>query len=355
MLAENKKSTQQILDQNQQTALVLDYHDKRISALENVNEQLKELRYKGNPTSEVKVDGIPKTCNTPIEELAQKILQVMNLSALCNDILNIREIKFKSQTSTSNNASTPEIAGLNSTRADKSIIIKFKSVEIKKHVLSCKRKHGPIKVSDLVEGGSSDNVLIFEMHPHIIYELRCMAKDICRSKNYKSPWIAEGTVFVRKDEESQIIPIIIEDDLAKIIWQPHEPCSPKNLININHSLHVAHINVNSLRAHLIDVENLLLNKKIDFLSISESWLTPDVPADIVKIDNYYFVRNDRGLESKQNAKTKQKYMQGGGVGFYVREGIKTKIILQSRINLQNEVEFLIAEFTLENNERILAA
>lgn len=91
------------------------------------------------------------------------------------------------------------------------------------------------------------------------------------------------------------------------------------------------------------------DKKIDVLSICETWLTPDLDDSCVTIPGYLLIRNDRGLESSK----KRVYIQGGGVAFYIRCDLNFKILLDSQIKEIDETEFIIVELSTANNERFL--
>lgn len=128
-------------------------------------------------------------------------------------------------------------------------------------------------------------------------------------------------------------------------------------------MRVAHINVNSLRDHLDVINNFILEKKIDVLSICETWLTPNLDDSVVQILGYKFARNDRGLQSRHtnNPSTSSKkgkgraYIQGGGVACYIRDGINFSMLKRSLNSDIDETEYLIIELCLQNDERFLFA
>lgn len=81
---------------------------------------------------------------------------------------------------------------------------------------------------------------------------------------------------------------------------------PKKGVNI------AHININSLRNKLNEVENLLYNNNVYILAISETHLDPTYEDSMLLIQGYNIYRKDRN-----------KY--GGGVAFYIKESLPVKI------------------------------
>ena len=83
---------------------------------------------------------------------------------------------------------------------------------------------------------------------------------------------------------------------------------------------VAHLNVRSLktREYLIQVRNLMDEKKYAILAISESWLNSSVKNAEVEIDGYSLSRLDRPRIMKNEF--------GGGVFAYIRKTLKSKVL-----------------------------
>ena len=75
---------------------------------------------------------------------------------------------------------------------------------------------------------------------------------------------------------------------------------------------IAHLNINRLICKLDEVKNLIQDHSFDVLSLTETWLTPNVSDDELNIFGYTFVRRDRSDPGKS---------QGGGVLVYVKDGI----------------------------------
>ena len=96
------------------------------------------------------------------------------------------------------------------------------------------------------------------------------------------------------------------------------------------------------------------------MAITESWLTPDIPDHI---DHYNLARNDRGLQPpkksrKSNGRSSRKrrrFIQGGGVLFYIKQGICFKVLAESRIKSIAHTEYLILELSIDNNQKFLVA
>lgn len=83
-------------------------------------------------------------------------------------------------------------------------------------------------------------------------------------------------------------------------------------------MRIAHLNANSLPAHLTEVITAIREHNLDIFTISETWLTPDSSENLLNIAGYNFVRNDRDVHSDSD---KRKYKLGGGVACYLRENI----------------------------------
>ena len=105
LLAQNQASIQSLVNDHRQIRSVLADHSARLSNLESNHEcckncsvelnQLKELRRRGGGTAEIKIGGIPVENNTAFSALAEELLGVLKLQDLCNDILEVRELKAK--------------------------------------------------------------------------------------------------------------------------------------------------------------------------------------------------------------------------------------------------------------------
>ena len=101
------------------------------------------------------------------------------------------------------------------------------------------------------------------------------------------------------------------------------------------------------------------------MAISESWLTPDIPDDFIHIDQYNLARNDRGLKPKppkksrksikRSTRKRRRFIQGGGVILYIKQGISFKVLAESQIKSIAETEYLILELIIDNGQKFLVA
>lgn len=76
---------------------------------------------------------------------------------------------------------------------------------------------------------------------------------------------------------------------------------------------VGHVNIRSLLPSIDDVRGILADLELDFLGVSETWLSVDIPASQLKINGFDFYRVDR-------------YDRGGGVGFYVKHNYQANVL-----------------------------
>lgn len=98
-------------------------------------------------------------------------------------------------------------------------------------------------------------------------------------------------------------------------------------------LKVAHINCNSIRpshrsTKFDEFRHIVNGSGFDIIAVSETWLKCEVSTNAVHIPNYTFCRNDR------------EHCRGGGVGIYVSDAIKFKIVFKSSIFDKCESLFL---------------
>ncbi|XP_078688773.1 uncharacterized protein LOC144920441 [Branchiostoma floridae x Branchiostoma belcheri] len=84
-----------------------------------------------------------------------------------------------------------------------------------------------------------------------------------------------------------------------------------NLLLKKKGLHLAHVNVCSLRNKTVDLEYLLSNNNVHIMGISETHLDASVRDGELQIPNYDIIRLDRNG-------------RGGGVAFYIRNHIPYK-------------------------------
>lgn len=173
---------------------------------------LKELWAYAQPSPDILITGIPAVTTISHRDIVSRVLAHLNLSGLLTDILDIRLVNKKLTT-----ASQSEIA---SPRYDSfSLIVKFKSVAIRNHVIDAKRKIGKITAAeilgDTVPATSQGTIYVNEFLPTPTYALYRKTKTKALESGHKRVWVKNGAIFVKKSDSSREIPIVTEPDLMK--------------------------------------------------------------------------------------------------------------------------------------------
>lgn len=183
----------------------------------NTNEiaALKDLRAYAQPTPEIIVTGIPASTTVSHDTIIHRVLSHLSLAGLQSDILDIRKIR-RNPTNNIPNAQPSD----SSPRDTFSLIVKFKSVDIRNYVIDAKRRFGRLTVADIfsdeVPGAAGNTLYVNELLPSRIYALLKSAKLKARERNYKHVWSRNGTIFIRKSDNSQELPIFSEQDLTNL-------------------------------------------------------------------------------------------------------------------------------------------
>ena len=73
-------------------------------------------------------------------------------------------------------------------------------------------------------------------------------------------------------------------------------------------LNIVHINAQSVQGHMNEIRLLVLEKNLDILCISETWLQPNVRDQYIEISDFNVFRHDVG--------------RGAGVCIYVKDCFK---------------------------------
>lgn len=84
---------------------------------------------------------------------------------------------------------------------------------------------------------------------------------------------------------------------------------------------LAHLNVRSIVPHFNEFKDLV-KEKFDIIGVTETWLSQNITNNVIAMNGYTLVRRDRTTA-------------GGGVGVYIKNHIKAKIIPELSINIVN--------------------
>jgi hypothetical protein len=118
-------------------------------------------------------------------------------------------------------------------------------------------------------------------------------------------------------------------------------CLTRSLSPYHKRLKAAHVNAQSLRAHIDEVREIFHPTLFDLIGVSESWLKPSIHSNEVFLPGYVLQRNDRIGR------------QGGGVAVYIREDLKFKILSSSPAEYLGGPEFLLIEISLSGADALL--
>lgn len=100
---------------------------------------------------------------------------------------------------------------------------------------------------------------------------------------------------------------------------------------VSEYLKVCHVNAQSLTAHLDEFRLNFLKTKWDVICISETWLDHSIDSGFISLPEYTLFRKDRIGK------------RGGGVGVYVHNSLKAKLITHSPENYEGKPEFIFIE------------
>lgn len=107
-------------------------------------------------------------------------------------------------------------------------------------------------------------------------------------------------------------------------------------------LKIAHVNAQSIGAHIDEFRHIFDSKRCDVVLVSETWLKPFVASRGVDLFGYTLLRNDR------------LHKNGGGVAAYVRKELKPKIKFKSDTSRADKPEFMLVEVTTSGSRALLA-
>lgn len=186
-------------------------------------ESLKNLRTYAQPVADIIVTGIPDSITLPYRDIVLLILRHLDLAGLNNDILDTRKVEKKPSPDTTNtqpNATNAQPANQSPSHNVFSIIVKFKSVEIRNFIIDAKRRAGTITVADIFPdagvASTQGTIYVNELLPTCTYVLYKKTKKQARELKYARVWMRNGSIFVRKTATSKEIPIATENDLNKL-------------------------------------------------------------------------------------------------------------------------------------------
>ncbi|KAK0071829.1 hypothetical protein PV326_000772, partial [Microctonus aethiopoides] len=112
-----------------------------------------------------------------------------------------------------------EIKNMAKTIADHQVRIKKleqQNVTLSKNVVGLKRRKGVLSSHHLFDSASKNIIRVNEFLTNEVHSLYLKVKQRVHLSKWKYVWIRDGKIYVRKDDNSEKIMIVIEDDLARI-------------------------------------------------------------------------------------------------------------------------------------------
>lgn len=140
-------------------------------------------------------------------------------------------------------------------------------------------------------------------------------------------------------------------DLFNPLARPNESFSiiPRAVMNaalLENKINICHLNIQSLCARQLskfeEFKNVFIGSKLDLICLSETWLTDSVSDNIISMDGYKLLRNDR------------KYSRGGGLCVYYKSDLNCKIIAASDLYADpipmDRTEYLFVEVRINDDK-----
>ena len=187
--------------------------DARLQALEQRAVEQTFRPYES--TVEIVVSGLPTRGQLTYEEIVNRIFNFIGATRFLGDIISIRKLKAlkeKGSSSTTN--------GDNAVLMSYSLILRFKSVQVRNEVMRLKIVKGNIHVVTIfpdLPNLAENKVFLNEFLPKEELALLRLVRARAKARNYERVWVRNEQIFVRKSSHSDIISITSESDLNKLI------------------------------------------------------------------------------------------------------------------------------------------
>jgi hypothetical protein len=166
------------------------------AAVVKVNNLENQLRLKN-----VEIHGIEVTNNEDVREIATKVLKIADPNIAKEDIDIVRRLK-------SGKDKDGKLRSVNP------ILVMFKSANKRMSVMGGKKKLQGKNFKEM--GLKAAKIFINENLTPYTKSLFYKANTLRKSNNWKYIWTNYGTIYMRREENSQVCPIRSEDDLTKL-------------------------------------------------------------------------------------------------------------------------------------------
>ena len=209
------------------------------------------------------------------EEIVTSIFNFIGATRYLDDVMSIRNLN-----SAKDNGSVSTLNGNTAVPMSLSLILRFKSVQVRNEVMRLKILKGDIPVITIFPNlPDLDGNKIFsnEFLTKEVLKLLRLVRAWAKARNYERVWVRNEEIFVRKNTDSEVISISSESDLNKLIWRQLDSSSTSSTTSTPSTDHliVSHMNINSLRRKRDVVMKDIEEVKPLIIAISETWLDPD--------------------------------------------------------------------------------
>ena len=114
--------------------------------------------------------------------------------------------------------------------------------------------------------------------------------------------------------------------------------------------HIAHLNAQSIRNKTDELSIYVQKLKFDVFTISETWLTPSFPSNLLQIEGFSLSRLDRNWNANNQTQPKK----GGGVAVYIKNDLLCSGETFANYNItSNDIECLWLEIKMKNTRNIV--
>ena len=159
--------------------------------------------------SEIIIAGIPSVVTNPHSEIINVIFTKIGATKILPLIHNSRNFLSKPSSTSTDPANAPA--------ATYSIAVHLLSTDALDAIIDCKRNYKELKCADVFSNEALTGLIyINELLPSYTYKLLKRTRTIAKNKGYEFVWVQSATIYVRKDDASNRIPILCESNLSTL-------------------------------------------------------------------------------------------------------------------------------------------
>lgn len=197
-LAEYSRDIISLKEENKSLRSELDSYARRTRRLEEENARQQQWHRLQN----IEIVGVPDTSHEDTVGVVIKIAEKIGVS------LDVGEVEFAHRV-------RPRKTSGSTTAA---IVARLRHRHVKDSIIAASRKHRSFKPSDIGLSGKSTNGNIF-INEHLTKSNKQLLKECklkARELEFKYVWTKNCRIYVRRNDTSPPIPIIINSDIAKM-------------------------------------------------------------------------------------------------------------------------------------------